>query len=165
MKTKKFDEVINAHKAKVPVGKNMLHAFFFGGLVSIFGQSLIWLFETVFEMESDLASTWMIIIVVLLASLLTGLGIFDRFGQIAKAGAFIPISGFANSLTSAAMEGRSEGWIVGIGMNTMKLAGVVIVYAVLSGFFFGMLRYLLIYWGVISPTAQETAMLLLNLGG
>ena len=68
---------------------------------------------------------------------------------MAKAGAFVPISGFANSLTAAALESKSEGVILGIATNLFKLAGAVIVFAVISAYVFGSIRYLLLEFNIV----------------
>lgn len=97
----------------------------------------------------ETASTLALVTVILIASVATGLGVYDEFGQVAKAGAFVPITGFANSLTSAALESKSEGVVLGIATNLFKLAGAVIVFAVVSAYVFGILRYLLIEFNVL----------------
>ena len=83
-----------------------------------------------------------ITIIVFLGALLTGLGIYDKIGQFAGAGSIIPISGFANSMTSSAMESKSEGLVLGIITNTFKLAGSVIVVGVVSAYVVGTIIYL-----------------------
>ena len=84
-----------------------------------------------------------IVTIILITAITTGFGIYDKAAQYCGAGLFIPISGFANSLTSAAMEGKSEGPIYGIGSNMFKLAGSVLTYGIASAFFFGALRFIL----------------------
>ena len=154
MKTNQYATVIENHTVKPTMIKNMATAFFFGGLVSLIGQVMTWIYINGLNIAEDKAVTYMIVTMILVASLLTGLGIYDKFGQVAKAGSFVPITGFANSLTSAALEGKSEGIIVGISSNMFKLAGAVIVFAVISGFFFGLLRYFLVQLGV-APLDHE----------
>ena len=93
-------------------------------------------------MEEKVATSLMSITLVFLASLLTGLGIYDRIGQFAGAGSIIPITGFSNSMTSAALESKSEGIVLGIMTNMFKLAGAVIVAGIVSAFFSATLIYL-----------------------
>ena len=128
----------------------MTSAFFFGGLVCLFGQGVHWMYMNMFDLPEKEAATYMIITLILIASILTGLGVYDKFGQVAKAGGFVPITGFANSLTAAALEGKPEGIILGIAANMFKLAGTVLVVAVISGFVFGLIRYFLLQIGVVS---------------
>ena len=83
----------------------------------------------------------MVMVIVFAAALLTGLGIYDKLAQICGAGLFIPISGFANSLTACAMEGRSEGPIYGIGSTMFKLAGSVLTYGIVAAYTLGIVRW------------------------
>ena len=85
----------------------------------------------------------MSLIVVAITSILTAFGLFDKIGQRAGAGTYIPITGFANSMTSSAIEGKSEGIILGIMSNMFKLAGAVIVAGVVSAFISSSLIYLI----------------------
>jgi stage V sporulation protein AC len=78
------------------------------------------------------------------ASILTAFGVFDVLVAKIKAGLIIPITGFAHSMTSAAMEYKNEGLVLGIGANIFKLAGTVILYGVVAVYFFGLIRLLVI---------------------
>ena len=93
------------------------------------------------------ASTFMIVFFIFVSSLCTALGFFDKLVTKFKCGLLIPITGFAHSMTSAALDYKNEGPIYGVGSNVFKLAGSVILYGVVSAWFFGMIRYLI---GVIS---------------
>lgn len=157
MKTSQYSHVIKNHAVKTPVMKNMATAFFFGGLLCLLGQALTWTYHNVLNLAEEVAVTYMIVTMILASSLLTGLGIYDKFGQLAKAGSFVPITGFANSLTSAALEGKSEGLIQGIAANMFKLAGGVVVCAVISGFIFGLVRYFLVQLGIAPALDHEVA--------
>ena len=161
MQTNRYLKVIKNHEVKPNYLKNGLVAFFFGGFVCLVGQGIFWLYVTHFATPPAVASTYMIVTMVFIAAILTGLGIYDKFGQIAKAGAFIPITGFANSLTSAALEGKSEGLVLGIATNMFKLAGAVIVVAIMSGFVFGLIRYFLVSIEV-APALDHTVSLVME---
>jgi stage V sporulation protein AC len=89
------------------------------------------------------ASTYMMITLIFIASLCTALGFFDNFVAWAKAGLIIPITGFAHSMTSAAIEYRKEGLVTGVGANIFKLAGTVIVFGVVSAYVFGLIRFII----------------------
>ena len=154
MKTKKYEEVIKNHEVKPNYLKNASVSFLFGGLICVGGQLLIEMYIHWFGFVRDTASTLALVTVILLASILTGLGVYDEFGQIAKAGAFVPITGFANSLTSAALESKSEGIVLGIATNLFKLAGAVIVFAVVSAYVFGIIRYLLVEFNILPQLDQ-----------
>ncbi|MCL1989852.1 MAG: SpoVA/SpoVAEb family sporulation membrane protein [Defluviitaleaceae bacterium] len=162
MKTNQYTRVIKKHEAKPSYFKNMATAFFFGGLVCLIGQSFLWLYVHLFNVAEETAPTYMLVTLILIASVLTGLGLYDQFGQVSKAGGFVLITGFANSLTASALEGKSEGIVQGIATQMFKLAGAVIVFAVLSGFFFGLLRYFLVQLGIAPALDHQTVTFLME---
>ncbi|MGI6768917.1 MAG: SpoVA/SpoVAEb family sporulation membrane protein [Bacilli bacterium] len=135
------EKVKQETEVKRPILHNMLKAFFVGGSISLIGQFILEILKNGLNLEKDLANAVMVTIMVLLGALLTCLGVYDKIGQFAGCGTIIPITGFANSMTSAALESKSEGVFLGIITNMFKLAGSVIVVGVLSAFIFGTLRY------------------------
>lgn len=137
------DKAKKKSEPKRPILKNCIRAFFVGGSICLFAQILMSIFKDGFSLEKDYANTLAVTIMVFLGALLTGLGIYDRIGQFAGAGSIVPITGFANSMTSAALESKSEGMVLGIFTNMFKLAGSVIVVGIISAFIFGTIRYLL----------------------
>lgn len=141
MNLKELNDISEIHSMKEKRFKHMILAFLSGGILSVFGQLLMELFKIWDYSEKD-ASSLMIVTIVFLASFLTGIGIYDKLAQKFGAGMFVPISGFANALTSSAMEGKSEGLIYGIGTRMFSLAGSVITYGVVSAYVLGMIRYL-----------------------
>lgn len=114
--------------------QNAIFAFLFGGGISLMGQEFLFLYNDILKLDKKVAITLMYMSVIAIASLFTGIGVFDKIGQFAGAGTFLPITGFANSLTSASLESRSEGLVFGILSNMFKLAGTVIVAGVVSAF-------------------------------
>ena len=118
-----------------------LWAFVSGGGMGIIGQGLLTMYQQLLGLDAKAAAGPMVITVVFVTALLTGLGIYDKLAQKCGAGLFIPISGFANSLTSCAMEGRSEGPIYGIGSTMFKLAGSVLTYGIAAAYTLGLLRW------------------------
>ncbi len=143
MDQKRLQDTAKAHVPKTHKGKNALVAFISGGVIGAIGQGLCYVYMQSFEIDKETALPMGIVTIILITAITTGFGIYDKAAQYCGAGLFIPISGFANSLTSAAMEGKSEGPIYGIGSNMFKLAGSVLTYGIASAFFFGALRYLL----------------------
>ncbi len=143
MDKKRLQETAKAHVPKQHKGKNALIAFISGGLIGAIGQALCYLYMDIFALDEKNALPIVIVTIILLTAITTGFGIYDKAAQYCGAGLFIPISGFANSLTAAAMEGKSEGLIYGIGTNMFKLAGSVLTYGIASAFFFGALRFLM----------------------
>ena len=133
--------IINKTTPKRNIIKNAFFAFLFGGLICLVAQIIKSIFLIFFdEIVSTTLSTMSMIII---ASVLTAFGLYDKIGQIAGAGTIIPITGFANSVTSSAMEYKSEGVVKGIINNMLKLAGSIIVIGIISSFIFASLYYLL----------------------
>lgn len=141
MEDKIFKKVLNETKVRRPIFKNSIKAFFLGGIISLIAQGLLDLFQKKFLLEEKLSISLMSMSLIFIASVLTGLGIYDKIGQFAGAGTIIPITGFSNTMTSAAIESKSEGIILGIMLNMFKLAGAVIVAGVVSAFISGTIIY------------------------
>ncbi len=133
-------QIMDQTKPKRKVLKNAFFAFLIGGFICLLAQIIIEIFKQWFE--EDIAKNISVTVMVFLGALCTGLGIYDRIGQIAGAGTIIPLTGFSNSMTSCALESKSEGIFLGIVTNMFKLAGSVIVVGVVSAFFVGSIVYL-----------------------
>ena len=140
MKSTKYEKIADQYKADRHLLKNTFIAFITGGFVGLLGEGVIEILMK-FGMSRQVASTDMILMFILAASLFTALGFFDKLVMFCKSGLIIPITGFAHSMTSAFMDYRKEGFIYGVGSNAFKLAGTVIVYGVLSAWIFGMVRF------------------------
>lgn len=143
MKNIKYDRTADLYKADEHRIRNAFLAFFVGGFVGFLGETIIEILISSFHISRSDASTFMIMIFILFASLCTALGFFDKWVTKFKCGLLIPITGFAHSMTSAALDYKNEGPIYGLGSNIFKLAGSVILYGVVSAWFFGMIRYIL----------------------
>ena len=127
--------------------KNALMAFVGGGCIALIGQGFYDLFLYVFNQDEKTSTTLMLVVIILISAILTGVGVFDKIAQHLGAGSFIPISGFSNALTSAALESKSEGLIYGIGSNMFKLAGSVITYGIVSAYVLGIVKYFVLLIG------------------
>ncbi|WP_088010743.1 stage V sporulation protein AC [Gottfriedia acidiceleris] len=136
-----YKENIKPYQPKKPVLKNCIKAFLVGGLICFLGECITKIYINYFNFTDKNVGDPTVATLVLISSLLTGLGIYDKIGQFAGAGSAVPVTGFANSMTSAAMEHRSEGLVLGVATNMFKLAGCVIVYGVVSAYIVGMIRY------------------------
>ena len=143
MEKKVYETVLEENKIKRPILSNCIKAFLVGGSICLIGQVLLYLFEEKMGIKKTEASTLMYIVVVGVTAIMTGLGIFDKIGQFSGAGTLIPITGFSNSMTSSALESKSEGIVLGIMTNMFKLAGAVIAAGVVSGFIFGLIIFLI----------------------
>ena len=137
-----YAPVVEKQTPPVPILKNCLKAFFIGGLICMLGELLKELFIEA-GMEKELAGAAYLTVIIGLTAFLTGLGIYDKAGQFAGAGLNVPITGFANSVSSAMMEYKSEGFVLGLAANTFKLAGSVIVCGSVSAFFLALLDMLI----------------------
>lgn len=126
---------------KKTLWKNAGLAFLFGGTVCLIGQCIIALLEA-FGVSTEQSPTYMLGIMIALAAFLSAVGIYDKIGQIGKCGLAIPITGFANSMVSSAMEYKPEGFILGIGANTFKLASSVFALGVSFATIVAIIRYL-----------------------
>lgn len=142
MNKQRFGDIVKKTEDKKDKLGRALVAFFSGGIVALVGQLFFDLYNFVFKINEKESLTLMLITIIFITALLTGIGIFDKIAQKCGAGTFIPISGFANALTSSALESKSEGLIYGIGSNMFKLAGSVITYGIVSAYILGILRYI-----------------------
>ena len=119
--------------------KNCFRAFMVGGLICCIGQFLRGVYENAFSLSGDELASAVSMTLIFLGTLLTGLGVYDRIGRYAGAGSIVPITGFANSVASPAMEFKTEGLIYGMAAKMFIVAGPIIVYGVLAGTAVGLL--------------------------
>ena len=143
MEKNDYEKIVNKYKAKENRVKNGIVAFVVGGLIGVIAEFLIQVYSYFLDISTQDASVFMIVTLIFVASLFTALGFFDKMVNFARCGLIIPITGFAHSMTSAGLEYKKEGLIYGIGSNIFKLAGSVILYGIVSAWFFGMIRYFL----------------------
>ena len=122
---------------------NCIRAFIVGGLICCVGQFLRTFFEYVLMLSGDELAGATSMALIFLGCLLTGLGVYDRIGKAAGAGSIVPITGFANSVCSPALEFKSEGMITGLAAKMFTVAGPIIVYGVLAGTAVGIVYFLL----------------------
>ena len=122
---------------------NCLRAFIVGGGICCVGQFIRVMLENWAHMSGDELAGSVSVVLVFLGCLLTGLGVYDRIGKAAGAGSIVPITGFANSVASPALEFKAEGMITGLAAKMFTVAGPILVYGVLSGTAVGLLYFLL----------------------
>ena len=138
---KEYSKMADKASPNSPKIKNGIKAFLFGGAICTFGQFLNWGFEKLgFSEEYVKALTPSVLIII--TAILTGIGVFDKIAKHAGAGTIVPITGFANSVVSPAMEFKSEGIIMGTGANIFKIAGPVIAYSILASVLYGLIAYI-----------------------
>lgn len=124
-----------------PVLINCVKAFFAGGLICMFGQ---WLTDTYvgLEMQKQDAQTLTSVTLIFIGVLLTALHLYEKIAKHAGAGTLVPITGFANSMSSPAIEFKSEGFILGVGARLFSIAGPVIVYGIIASIIYGVIYYI-----------------------
>ena len=121
-----------------PILKNCFNAFWVGGLICSIGQ-IIFDFCKYKGLDTTSSSTIVSIILIGIAAFLTGLNIFNKIGKFAGAGSLVPITGFANSIVSPAMEYKSEGYVMGVGGKMFTVAGPVLVYGISTSIIVGII--------------------------
>ncbi len=136
-------------ETKRPVFKNCLKAFLVGGFICMIGQAITYFYIYFFNFTEQTAGNPTVATMVFISMLLTGFGVYDRLGQFAGAGSAVPVTGFGNSVISAAIEHRTEGFVLGVGGNLFKLAGSVVLFGVFSAFVVALIKTILIKLGAI----------------
>ena len=140
MTPRQYDRLVKEISPNSPVLKNCIKAFLIGGGICALGQ-LIMNGYSALGLDTEQSSTAASVTLVLLSVLLTGLSLYDNIAKHAGAGTLVPITGFANAVSSAAIEFKTEGFILGVGAKMFTIAGPVIVYGVSASVVYG-----LVYW-------------------
>jgi stage V sporulation protein AC len=136
-----YTNSIKQYQPKPPYFKNCVKAFLVGGAICTFGEVLMKFYMNYFNFTEKNAGNPTVATLILISVLLTGFGVYDKLGQFAGAGSAVPVTGFANSMASAAIEHRSEGIVLGVSTNMFKLAGSVIVFGAVAAYVVGIIRY------------------------
>ena len=142
MNVEKYKIIVDNNTPKENIILNSLIVFIAGGTLGSLSELLLNMYCIWFNLPRKESGVLVIITLIIIASFLTAIGIFDVLASKLKSALIIPITGFAHSMTSAALEYRNEGLITGIGSNIFKLAGTVILYGVVSVYVFGIIRML-----------------------
>lgn len=121
--------------------RSLLHAFWVGGFICCIGQAIRYGLEFGFGLKGDELSSYVSMIMIFLGSFLTAIGVYDRIGKYAGGGSIVPITGFANSVVSPAMEFKTEGYIYGTAAKMFVVAGPIIVFGVASSVLVGLIYY------------------------
>ena len=141
MDPKTYRRFADAHAPHSPMGKNCALAFLVGGTICTLGQILRDTYQTLLSMQEEDAALLTSATLILIAVVLTALGIFHRIAKVAGGGTLVPITGFANAVASPAIDSRAEGFVLGVGAKIFTVAGPVLLYGTLAGFIYG-----IIYW-------------------
>ena len=134
---KSYQEYVDKKSPNSPIFKNCINAFWVGGLICSIGQVILNICIHR-GLSTEISGTIVSIILIGLSAFLTGLNLFNRIGKFAGAGSLIPITGFANSVVSPAMEYKSEGYIMGVGGKMFTVAGPVLVFGISTSVLVGL---------------------------
>lgn len=149
MDEQQYKLIEEKHTPPIPYMKNVLKAFFVGGIICAIGQAISYFYIIFFDFTDKTAGNVTVATMVFLSMILTGLGLYRKLGQFAGAGSAVPVTGFGNAVVSAAIEHRSEGLVLGVGSQIFKLAGSVIVFGVVSAFFIALIKLIFVSLGVV----------------
>ena len=139
---KNYLEYVSDISPKTNETRSLLHAFWVGGVICIVGQFIRFMLEYLLGLYGDELAGTTSVVLIFLGSLLTGLGVYDRIGKYAGGGSIVPITGFANSVVSPAMEFKSEGYIYGLAAKMFVIAGPIIVFGVIGSVAVGLVYYI-----------------------
>ncbi len=137
----KYSEMVKKTSPNSPIIKNCIKAFIVGGIICCLGQLINNICKN-YGFSTEESSTYTSMILILIASILTGLGLYSKIGKFAGAGSIVPITGFSNSVTAPAIEFKKEGFILGLGAKIFIVAGPVILYGTLTSVIVGIIYYI-----------------------
>ncbi len=150
MDKNQYQKVVDKHTPKPPLLKNCLKAFLVGGIICTIGQLISFFYMRFFPFTEKTAGNPTVSTLIFIALLLTGTGLYKKIAQFGGAGSAVPVTGFGNAVISAAIEHKTEGYVLGVGGNMFKLAGSVIVFGVFSAFVVALIKTILVKLGVVS---------------
>ena len=139
-KNKDYKSLINQHAPSSPILKNCISAFLVGGSICFFSELFVTLVSFFLDKENAYLSATLSVIAI--ASILTATGVFDKIARFSGGGTLVPVTGFSNSVTSVAIDSRSEGFILGVGSKIFTVAGPVILYSTVAGTVYGLIYYI-----------------------
>lgn len=122
--------------------RNLAGAFFIGGAICAVGQAVLNFYLYV-GLSTPAASTACSITLIGFSAVLTGFGVYDKIAKFGGGGTLVPITGFANAVVAPAMEYKSEGFVLGLGVKIFNIAGPVIVYGVMASVVYGLILYVM----------------------
>jgi stage V sporulation protein AC len=142
-----YQDFAKRREPKRPIVKNCVSAFLYGGGICLIGQLISTFYIKYFGFNKETVGDPTVATLIFIAVMLTGFGVYDHIAQKAGAGTIVPVTGFANAMASAAIEHRSEGYVLGVGGNMFKLAGSVIVFGVFAAFVIGIIKVIITQLG------------------
>ena len=143
MTNEEYKNYVKSFMPKTNEWRSLFNSFLVGGFICSIGQFIRYFFNLVFKLNGDELAATTSIVLIFLGVLLTGLGVYDRIGKHAGGGSIVPITGFANSVASPAMEFASEGYVYGMAAKMFVVAGPIIVFGTFSSAIVGIIYYFL----------------------
>lgn len=140
---KTYQDRVKVGMPKSSLVKECVMAFIVGGLICVLGEALNDIAKNALNLDKEGVSTFRSAILIFLGALFTGIGIYDVLGRYAGAGSIVPITGFANSVVSPALEYKWEGYIMGVGAKLFTIAGPVLVYGISTSILAGVIYYII----------------------
>lgn len=139
----RYARLVERLSPKSDFAQGLFRAFWVGGVICMLGQGISDIFCYGLKWGAQACATGTSICLIFLSALLTGIGVYDRIGKYAGAGSIVPITGFANSVVSPAMEFRREGLVMGVGAKLFTLAGPVLVYGINASIIVGLIAFVM----------------------
>lgn len=147
--TGNYNEYVKETMPKSHTFSSCIKAFLVGGLICVLGQGISDIGKNLLQLDEKGVSAFTCIVLIFLGALLTGFGVYDVIGKFAGAGSIVPITGFANSMVSPALEFKREGFVLGVGAKLFTIAGPVLVYGISTSVLVGLVYFILNALGVI----------------
>ncbi len=142
MTNMEYREYVKHMSPNSPLAANMARAFLVGGFICVIGQFFLNLFKS-FGFDNEVSGASTSITLVFLGAVFTGLGLYDKLAKIGGAGTLVPITGFANSIASPALEFKAEGFVAGMSAKMFVIAGPVLVFGITASVIYGIVYFLL----------------------
>jgi len=142
MRKEDYKKYVEQKAEKSPLLRDCINAFLYGGAICVLGQAISNFFEKTIKLGKEETSAAVAICLIFLGVFLSAIGYYGKIAKYAGAGTIIPITGFANSIVSPAIEFKSEGLVLGLGAKMFVIAGPVLVYGVLTSFIYGIIYYI-----------------------
>ena len=142
MTNEEYSKYISKKMPKSPLGKDLILAFVIGGLICCVGQGFLTLYQNL-GADQETAPAWVCVTMVFLGAFFTGLGLYDRLAKFGGAGTLVPITGFANAVSSQALEFKTEGFITGLATKIFTIVGPVITFGIISSVVYGVILCLM----------------------
>ena len=141
---KEYNKIVKDTTPKEPRVRNIIISFLCGGMIGALGEWFSLFLQKMFNVSEGDSFMYLMIVLVFIASLLTGLGVFDKIASVFKAGVIVPSSVFAHAMSASAMDHHSEGLVKGIGSNIFKMTGSIILYGIISAVVFALIKVVIL---------------------